>query len=149
MERKIEKCFEDFGFGFKVKIINAPMIKIRGEWVLDINFKKLQLFLLLALAQKPARLTGNEIQFIRKYFQMTASIFGKKFDVSHAAVLKWEKTKNHNTGMTWSTEKDIRLFIISKIQPKPTYFLSVYNGLENKASNTKAIPLELDGKKVA
>ena len=42
---------------------------------------------------------------------MTLQAFAARFGVSHVAVLKWEQRGNKPTGMTWSAEKDIRLFI--------------------------------------
>ena len=34
--KKIQKSYMDYGFGLPVQIINAPLKKIRGEWILDI-----------------------------------------------------------------------------------------------------------------
>ncbi len=64
---------------------------------------------LKSLYYKPARLTGSEVKFIRSHFEMTLQDFAKRFDVTHVAVLKWEKSKNNATVMNWETEKDIRL----------------------------------------
>lgn len=149
MERKIFKTFNDQGFGFRVQIINAPMVKVRGDWVLDLDQNKLQKSLLQALALKPVRLIGNEIRFIRHYFEMNTTVFGQRFNVSHAAVLKWEKYGNRSTEMNWSTEKDIRLFIISKITQRPEKFLSIYNELEETIEKGKLVPVKVDGNKVA
>lgn len=148
MDKKTVKHFDDYGFGFQVRILHAPLVKIRGEWILDIDPKRFQRSLLASLATKPVRLTGNEIRFIRLALEMTLSKFGQKFDVSHAAVIKWEKSGNRGTGMSWSTEKDIRLFIASRIQPKPSEFVAVYKKLEEKAENT-AMLTEIDGRKAA
>ena len=50
---------------------------------------------------------------------MDLKSFGKRFgDVAHSAVIKWEKVGNDFTNMNWATEKDIRLAIMDKIQPK-------------------------------
>lgn len=148
MEKKTIKYFDDHGFGFQVRILNAPLVKMRGEWVLDIDPNKLQRSLLRSLATKPVRLTGNEIRFIRLALEMTLAGFGQKFDVSHAAVIKWEKSGNQATGMNWSTEKDIRLFIASRIQSKAADFVAVYKELEEKADNSQML-VKIDGKKVA
>jgi hypothetical protein len=116
---KIQKSYIDYGFGFPVKIVNAPLIKIYDEWTLDLNFEKYEKVILLALAMKPACLTGNEIKFIRNHFNMDLKTFGKRFgDVAHSAVIKWEKFRDNITNMNWATEKDIRLAIIEKIKPK-------------------------------
>lgn len=148
MEKKTQKYFDDFAFGFQVRIFNAPMLKIRGEWILDVDHNKLQDSLLSALARKPVRLTGNEIRFIRNAFEMTSTEFGAKFDVSHVAVLKWEKAGDHSTGMNWSTEKDIRLSVASRFQSKATDFVAIYKELEEKADDSEML-VEIDGRKVA
>jgi DNA-binding transcriptional regulator YiaG len=148
MEKKTVRYFDDSGFGFKVRILNAPMVKIRGEWVLDVDQNKLQRSLLSALARKPVRLTGNEIRFIRTALEMTLTEFGEKFDVSHPAVLKWEKNGDHSTEMNWSTEKDIRLFVAARTELKATDFMAVYKELEEKADDSEML-VKIDGKKVA
>ena len=71
MERKIQKLFVDEGFGFPVKLVNVPMIKVRGHWTPDVNYKELSESLLRALACKPTRLSGNEVHFIRQHFSLT------------------------------------------------------------------------------
>ncbi|MCO5142095.1 MAG: hypothetical protein M9962_03285 [Oligoflexia bacterium] len=148
MEKKTIKFYDDFGFGFQVRINNAPMVKIRGEWVLDLDHRKLQDALLRALASKHVRLTGSEVRFIRNAHEMTLVEFGEKFDVSHAAVIKWEKSGDKSTGMNWSTEKDIRLFVASKLMSKPTEFIAIYKELDEKASEDEIL-LKIDARKVA
>ena len=119
MNKKIQKSYVDYGFGFPVQIVGAPLVKIQGEWTLDINLEKYEKAVLFALAFKPVRLTGNEVRFIRHHFGMGLKHFGKRFgDVAHAAVIKWEKFQDGPTNMNWSTEKDIRLAIVDKIRPK-------------------------------
>ncbi|MCB0421850.1 MAG: hypothetical protein KDD61_12695 [Bdellovibrionales bacterium] len=142
---KIKKVYEDYGCGFSVKLINAPMVQIRGEWVLDVNPKKLHEAVLNALVFKPSRLTGAEILFIRQYFQMTLKEFGEKFDVTHPAVRKWEETKNKATEMKWSIDKDIRLFALTGISKKARDFLEAYRELNTKAANNSVeIKINLD-----
>src|SRR5579863_765149 len=112
MKTRIEKEMIDTGFGFDVRLRNVPMIQIRGAWTPNINYKALAEAVLLLLSRKESRLTGHEMRFIRTHFEMTLQEFGRRFCVTHAAVLKWEKSKNKNTNMNWTTEKDVRLFIL-------------------------------------
>ena len=135
-DKKIQKTFNDLGFGFPIQVINAPMIKIRGKWVLDLNFEKYEKAVLLALSQKPSRLTGNEIKFIRNHFEMTLKDFSKRFgNLAHSAVIKWEKFGDDPTNMNWACEKDIRLFIINELRPK--ILVEVYGELEKVASDKR------------
>ncbi|GAB4024929.1 MAG: hypothetical protein Fur0010_28150 [Bdellovibrio sp.] len=134
-EKKIQKSFIDYGFGFPIEILSAPMIKIRGKWVLDLNLEKYERAVLIALSQKPSRLTGNEIKFIRNHFQMTFKEFGTRFgNLAHSAVIKWENYGDDSTNMNWACEKDIRLFIVHALNPK--ILIELYAGLEKVASDS-------------
>jgi DNA-binding XRE family transcriptional regulator len=148
METKIQKEFVDHGFGFPVILRDVTMIKVRGEWTPKVDYNRLSLCVLLALVEKPARLTGSEIRFIRHHFEMTLQAFAKRFDVSHVAVMKWEKTKNRPTAMNWSTEKDIRLHVLSKLAVKPAEFSSHYRDLEEVPAS-KLQPIEVNAKTAA
>src|SRR5271166_4173327 len=127
MKKKIQKVYEDHGFGFPVTLLNVPMIEVRGELVPDVNQNEVQRRVIEALAFKPCRLTGNEIHFIRLYAGMTLVQFASRLDVTHPAVLKWEKRGAKATGMIWSTEKDIRLFALLKIKAGRGQFVAAYN----------------------
>lgn len=91
------------------------MRKFQNKWIPDVNYNELEKAVLLLLCHKAAKLTGNEIHFIRLYFQMTCQAFAKRFGVQHPTVLKWEKFKDSSTNMTLGTEKDIRLFVIGHL----------------------------------
>ncbi len=143
METKIKKELLDTGFGFPVRLKNVPMIKVRGIWTPNINYNHLSEAVLYLLAFKSSRLTGAEIKFIRNHFEMTLQMFAERFCVTHVAVLKWEKLKDAITAMNWSTEKDIRLFILSKLRVKAGVIAELYNKLETKAVEKSKL-LDLD-----
>ena|SRR3989338_7668569 len=147
MEKKIQKVFIDHGLGFPIKLLNVPMIKVRGKWTPNINYTLLADIVLETLCWKPAKLTGDELKFIRQYFEMTLQEFAERFYVTHAGVIKWEKAKNKPIRMTWTTEKDIRLFILSRLEEKPKEIVQLYENLE-KAPSKNIHPLELDVKKL-
>ena len=118
-EKKTQKSYIDFGFGFPVQILNAPLKKVRGAWNLDLNMNVYEKAVLVALSQKSTRLTGFEVRFIRHYLEMTLKEFGQRFgDVAHSAVIKWEKFADEPTNMNWACEKDIRLALINSLRPK-------------------------------
>ena len=142
MSKKIQKSYIDYGLGFPVQILDAPLKKIQGEWALDLNFEKYEKTVLFALALKPARLTGNEVKFIRHHFAMDLKKFGKRFgDVAHSAVIKWEKFSDEPTNMNWATEKDIRLAIVDKLRPK--FLRKAYEKLQEIAPR-KAHRIKID-----
>lgn len=145
MKKKIQKTYQDHGFGFPVTLLNVPMIEARGEWVPDINQKKLQEMLIEALVSKHSRLSGSEVRYIRLFSEMNLEQFAERFDVTHPAVLKWERSKNQATGMSWTTEKDIRLFALNRLQPKAKQFVIVYEQLAHVAVlRPEAIKIDLD-----
>ncbi len=144
-EQKIQKSFIDAGFGFPVHLHNVPMIKVRGKWTPNIDYNRLTLAVLYALCEKPVRLTGNEVRFIRLHFEMTLQEFAGRFAVSHAAVIKWEKSKTKSTGMNWASEKDLRLFVLSKLNNRAEALARLYQELEHsKKERQQAIQLDAD-----
>jgi DNA-binding transcriptional regulator YiaG len=140
--KKIQKQYLDNGFGFTVQIQDAPLKKVRGEWVLTLNFEKYEKAVLIALSLKPARLTGSEVKFIRNHFGLNLKAFGKRFgDVAHSAVIKWEKSGDDSTNMNWACEKDIRLFVINELKPK--LLRIAYSNLE-KVAPSKTSKIKID-----
>jgi hypothetical protein len=147
-QQKILKSWIDTGLGFPVRLSNVPMVKVRGEWTPNIDYNRLTDAVLHALCEKPVRLTGNEVRFIRQHFEMTLQAFGSRFAVSHAAVIKWEKTKDDPTDMNWASEKDLRLFVLSKISRRAEDLAHLYHDLERSKADRKQT-LHLDAEAVA
>ncbi|MCY4523745.1 MAG: hypothetical protein OXB84_03290 [Halobacteriovoraceae bacterium] len=148
MKTKIQKKYIDNGLGFTVILINVPMINVRNQWVLHINYNRYQEVVLNSLAYKPVKLTGSKIQFIRKYFQMTVRDFAKRFSVKHPAVIKWEKKKDKFTKMDWATEKDIRLFIVDELSKKASELYKLYKILVREAKESKE-PIKLSANAIS
>jgi hypothetical protein len=148
MEKKIQKRYLDRSLGFPVVLLNAPLVKVRGQWALHVNYNDYQNAILHLLAHKPTRLTGNEVHFIRTYFEMTVRAFAARFSVKHPAVLKWEKRGDAPTQMTWSTEKDIRLFILDELEEKASELHELYRSLKDIAQES-AEPIVVNGKNLA
>jgi hypothetical protein len=140
---KIEKRFVYDGFGFPVVFLNVPMIEVRGTWTPKVDYNKLARALVLALAHKPARLTGSEIRFVRHFFEMTLESFGKRFDVTHSGVLKWEAAGQRAPALKWPVEKDIRLFILDQLDVRPKEFKGAYESLREGAK-VSSEPIEMD-----
>ncbi|MBU6382776.1 MAG: hypothetical protein KGR16_00455 [Verrucomicrobia bacterium] len=128
-EDRVEKFVYE-GFGFPVILLHVPMKKIRGVEVPDINYNTLQMTLLDMLSHKPFPLTGNEIRFIRQSLKMTLVDFAKHFGVTHAAVIKWEKSKNQAAKITPSTELHIRLFTLERLKVSNKKFRNTFVALD-------------------
>lgn len=140
---KTAKRFVYEGFGFPVVFLNVPMVEVRGIWTPKVDYNKLAHELVLALAHKPARLTGSEIKFIRLHFEMTLQQFGQSFDVTHPAVMKWERAGHEPPDMKWPTEKDIRLCILDREHARVNAFKELYAELRQKVKRTSK-PIELN-----
>ncbi len=145
----IEKRLETFtytGLGFPIELIDVPMRKIFGEWVIDINLNILQIEVLKMLIHKLTPLQAVELRFIRKYFEMTTTAFGEAFGVSHAAVIKWE------SGQLPAPPMDlyIRMYIMDRLNAKNTDFGKLFHevnmaGLaQAKKERRKDKPLSLN-----
>ena len=130
MKNKVLKKYTFQGLGFPVVLKNVPTIRIRGEICPDINYNELQKAVLFHLCHKQTPLTGNEIKFIRSYFEMTLIAFGEKFGVSHVAVLKWEKRKNWYAKIEPTTDLCIRLFVSSHMRFTGAAFMRLYNEID-------------------
>jgi transcriptional regulator with XRE-family HTH domain len=126
----------DRGFGFPVRLKNVPMVQIRGTWTPDVDFDALAHEVLRALCLKPARLTGNEVRFIRLHHGLTLARFGKQFGLSHPAVMKWERAGDAPAGMQWGTEKDLRLWLYLELEGKKNArgFVEAYTSLDQEIS---------------
>lgn len=147
----IEKKIETFTYtdlGFPIELIDAPMRKIFGEWVLDINLNILQQEVLKMLIHKPTPLQAGELRFIRKYFEMTMTIFGKVFGVSHAAVIKWEGGQLPAPSM----DVYIRMYVMDRLKAKNEDFGKLFHEVsmvelaQAKKERRKEKPLSLNVK---
>lgn len=129
MEKKRAKEFIYEGLGFPIIMIDVSLIKVRDVWTPAIDYNKLQRTVIEALSHKPYPLSGNEVHFIRTYFEMTLDAFGKHFGVTHVAVLNWEKTKNKLAKMNPAVELFIRLFILEKLKTSNQIFRNTFREL--------------------
>lgn len=102
------KTFIYEGLGFPIELIDCPMKKMLGEWVLDINMMALQRFVFRRLIHKPYPLTGKEVRFMRKFLGISTTEFGKSLGISHATVVKWE---NEQSQISPIQETYIRMFL--------------------------------------
>lgn len=137
------------GLGFPIRLVNVPMRKVFGEWVLDINLADFQKVVLLTLAKKPIPLSGPELRFIIDYLKMSTREFAHLFGVTHAAVLKWENEKSR---MNPSTEVCLRLYLLNYLKVADKEFRRLYLTISPMGladSENSEILLEIDADKIA
>lgn len=115
MKDKKTETFTYEGLGFPVNLIGVPMRRILGEWVLDMNMSKFQLFIFNELIYKSSRLTGKEMKFMRKFLEISTTELGEKLGVTHVAILKWEK---ETTQISPSQEIYLRMVFLENLKNK-------------------------------
>lgn len=137
------------GLGFPIRLVNVPMKKVFGDWVLNINLEHFQKAVLHMLARKPTPLSGAELRFIIDYLKISTRKFAQLFGVTHAAVFKWE---NEKSKMNPSTEVCLRLYILNHLKVADREFRGLYSEVSPQnlanAENDNAL-LEIDAKKIA
>jgi len=143
-KQKVEKEMIYEGLGFPIILRNAPMIKLREVWTLDVDLNILQKVVLLALAHHPSDITGNQIRFIRNWLSLTQTEFGKLFGVTHSAVVKWEKTKNTGSKINLTTQRDLRLWLLDHLLTQDDDFRKAFKIVHMTDYSHSIKPLEFD-----
>jgi transcriptional regulator with XRE-family HTH domain len=120
------------GLGFPVILRDAPMVKLRGEWALDVDYRALARCAAVATALKPGRLTGAEARFIRHHLGLTLQRAAERLGVTHPAVFKWESRGASPARMGWATEKEIRLAALRAERIAPRLFLRAWEAISRR-----------------
>jgi DNA-binding transcriptional regulator YiaG len=119
MKTKTLKYFTYDGLGFPIKLQNVLMLLVDGEWTPKIDVRKVAENAIRELPYQKERLSGNQIKFIRTYFEMSLREFASQVvNESHNAVAKWEKFGTESTNMDENIESMLRLYIIDKVSTK-------------------------------
>ncbi len=146
MERKKE-TFIYKGLGFPIELIDTPMKKVFGEWIIDIDMNALQKFVFEGLIRKPFPLTGKEMKFMRKFLEISTTELGKNLGVSHATIVKWEKEQAKVGPMQ---EAYLRMFFLDLFKDRK--LLNLYKEITPKmlaeAKNEKHPPFSVDAKQL-
>lgn len=115
MEESTDKLMWD-GFGFPMVIIGPKWrTNAQGYTILDIDIQMLSEAVRDALLLQPYPLTGKQVTFLRKHFEMTLEEFGKLVEKSHAGVKYWEGKNNSPAGMDVNAELLLRLRLAKKV----------------------------------
>lgn len=138
-----EKIVKDFvyeGLGFPVVLESVVLFKIRGEWLPKIDVEAVSEAIFKFLPSKPAKLTGNEIKFIRTYLRKSKPAFAEIFRLSHTAVTKWETAGNSAAPISASQEIVLRLYLEDYLNVSDRQF---YKSVENSVYIEDEAPLKL------
>lgn len=145
---KVQSKFTYHGAGYEVVLHHVPLIKIGGDWVVNLNLGIIDRLVFEDIPRQPSRLTGSQVRFVRDFAGMTLTAFAERFGVSHAAVKKWENAGDGPTNMAWSTEKDIRLFVLSHGDVDARDFRACYEELIAEPA-AKPAPIHIDVESMA
>jgi DNA-binding transcriptional regulator YiaG len=140
-EKRVIKTYTDERFGFPVEIKNAPFREVFGEWALDLNATALRNAVLHSIALSESKLTGAQVRFIRLTLGHTMETFGKLFDVSHAAVSKWEAFAEKPTNMNKVNELLLRGHALASL---PTKNVDVFGLIKDLSFTTAADTPQVD-----
>ena len=93
MEPKVIPEYEYLGLGLPMKLKNVACLKIHEQWHPKIDVQKVADDTFHHLIEKASTspLTGNEIEFIRTYLNLSKKAFGEKLNVAHTTVSRWEQ----------------------------------------------------------
>src|ERR1700690_3051690 len=105
MKRKRVERFVYNGLGFPVELGRVVLVRPRHKWAPEVDLNELESGAFRALATKPARLTGNEVPFIRQFMNLTLQGFADLLRVTHPTVMNWESAYAEPTGMGWPSEE--------------------------------------------
>jgi len=112
--------YVDYGCGFPVTIANVDIVETPIGRIPLIDHRLLADKVCRCLAEKPTRLTGNEVRYLRLHFKISLERLGEYCGVTHAAVKRWENKGDEFTQMNWSNEKFLRLFVLVNLGATPT-----------------------------
>jgi DNA-binding transcriptional regulator YiaG len=136
----VEHDYLHCGCGFPVVLSEVRFIPWgKDDAIVFVDYRTLAEAVQRFLAEKPTRLTGHEVRFLRQTADLTLEQFGRLFDVTHPAVKKWESKGDNPTGMAWTTELAIRLHVLDRLGVKPREFRQAYTRLAQPRPEGRSI----------
>ena len=115
LEQKIIKEYEYTGMIFPVTLKDVKMVKYDDQWCPVIDDIAIANEWIEKIGKSKDRLTGNQIKFIRSYFNMSLRKFANMFNKTHTAILKWESCGNEVAKMDLNIEKIIKIYICYQV----------------------------------
>jgi DNA-binding transcriptional regulator YiaG len=120
---KKTKFVKEFAYtlaGFPVVVEHVKVVVTgEGEFPL-LDYEELDRHILVALATKPTKLTGNQVRFIRHSFELSLRDFAGLFRFKGSSACNWEKCANKSTSMEWPTELLLRTEVLIRFADEET-----------------------------
>ncbi len=133
-DTKTKKNYIYNGLGFPIILEEATFRKIRGEWILKLDVKKLADVVFRVLPHKLTGLTGAEIRFARTHLDMSKRKLAEHLNVSHTAVNKWELSEQSKAHIDPLVEVALRSFLKLQVGGDED-FPNFYRGIMDEAKN--------------
>ena len=112
MKTKKSKNLVYGGLGFPIIFKEVEVKEVLGEFVPNLNHRKLQDDVFRALLKARFNLSGSHLAFIRHYMGLKQDEFAQRLGLSgHSMVSKWEKKRAIATGMSNATEAAVRILM--------------------------------------
>lgn len=143
---KTKKNYVYNGLGFPVILAEATLRKIRGEWLLKLDVKKLSDAVFKELPHKPTGITGAEIRFARTHLDMSKRKFAEHLNVSHTAVNKWESSEQNKAHIDPLVEVALRSFLklqVNEDKDFPNFYRGIMDEAKNFMREVDAAPLKI------
>ena len=109
----------DIGNGFPIKLISVRMVKVRDEYLPDINHVNLKLNLIKELSVKSNYLTGKELKFIRLSLELTMNEFKKLLGLNES--FDYNYIEQNNLSLNWEVETLLRQYLFNRFN-NPKFF---------------------------
>jgi DNA-binding transcriptional regulator YiaG len=96
------------GLGFDIELQNVEMKLFAGEYHPIIDVANVSKQAMQTLISQQADFTGNQIKFVRTFFQMDQAAFAKLVHVQPDDVKKWEATENKLVKLESKVENELK-----------------------------------------
>lgn len=134
--------YHDEGFGIPVDVEGVTTINVEGQEVPNLDYFALHELVLRKVLLHRARLSGDEVHFVRLAAKMNLSKFGKFLGVSHVAIKKWEAAEGGFTGMEHGNEILFRMKCADLLlKESANVVLESLNKVETEPSDAVGAPI--------
>jgi len=110
------------------------------------RLNRLMRVLALSLVNKPYRLRGEEIRFLRKYLGKTGADFARLIHVDKTTLSKWE---NNEDRVGDQSERLIRLLVLALGEGLQEYTVSTVEGFPHIRDRKPPVRIEVDSEKMS
>ncbi len=138
------KNYQWNGFGFPLIFDELPAVKLRDEWVPDVDFSEIaKPVIQFICATQKIPFNGNQVKFIRMHLEMTLREFAEFVGVRHQSVMRWEEKGKSAALIDAHIEFVMRLKVLRKLRSEPKSIETVIARAEEvdafKRSNYKSL----------